>query len=836
MLKLKAKKRLNFLLKQLTALVLCCCILLPPPSFGLPKRSSSRSLSPSLTAEILGILPQFERLQRISQDPSANKQELLLLRAFLLRRILLAVLEVRQYCNRLDLERAYAYDIMQKEARRQAQIGQLYTVANFAQLSTFYTLEPFVRFHDQFVTSAIFTTVSGSLNTGISTLSRIHAAVAKANHVAPPKVLGNLVEGGPIDASGMPPLLAKYFETKPSGSEETRKEALFEFWKRHYKIDGNKPEQLCSLVDKKKASLGLLRTRILLLWSMQTFIQEFDCDLLGLLKCVDPTPPPTSNETPILKGTEDGELVKFLRLGPYLQELKTLKQDGSRSERLNEIDLYVLEKTLESALEIQVASDKIDEDLYYNYHIILSDLLTSRAKWLQLNHDINFLQSGILGIVAGRLYLSRLSFQGDRMFVITGSNGTALTTLAMMQMHGFWRKNDSTPNSLAEIFNLHPQEEFRFSPFVSLLLNSPPPGSVNGKTRRELLNDEWKRNHVTSVNLDSNKIRGAVSSMPSHKFDTISLVKNRITLLHSLKKQLESFQSENLEILLEAQKGQSSNFPTASDTDSKQVVAKLSEHAREAARLLGIETEVQQLLALKTDANKENYDEEITSLQLDLLRKIMTAGLQLRVTSAQFDREITREQHELDKVTRERDFAVNIINNANFLQLGILSIIIDGPLEETKNKRRNLAGDRLNIVSGLTVGGLALMSLCAQPGGFRHTKSEANLLGQSFGLETPDSEHLPSMLWRYLESVPPNGVTPLTRRQQLIKYWQTAKILPVNIKKTSTIENVSGCGPRHHRWCETIKLMTARITMLFDLKAMVDRLNTGLVELLQALA
>lgn len=830
--RLRTDKTFHSHLRSVIAFVLCCSIL-TPPCFAAKSTLLPKNTDPMQTAEILGVRSQFDRLQFLRQNADGNDEELIQLRALLLRKILRGVLEVRQYCNKLDLERAYAYDIMQKEQRRQAFIGQLFTVANFAQISTFYTLEPFVRLHEQFVMSGVFTTVSGSLNTTISTLSRVHGAVAKASDVAPPKVLGNLVEGGPIDASDMPPLVAKYFDCNASGSDRTRRQELFSFWLRNYRIDASNREHLCSLSDKRKASLKLLRSRILLLWSLHTAVQQFDCDLLALLRLMGtPTPAdPSSNASE--SDSNSSEVLNLLKIGSYLDELSNLKKTGGDVARINELELLILEKALIGGLEIQVASDKVDEDLYYNYHIILSDLLSSRAKWLQLNHDANFLQSGILGIVAGRLYLSRLSFAGDQMFVISGANGTVLTTLAMLQMHGFWRKVDTGPNSLAEIFNLHPQDDFRFSPFVSRLLNSPLPGSTDGKSRRELLNEAWKLSHATTMNMDSPKAQLAVSSMPSHKLDTIKVVKNRITLLHSLKKELESFQVEVLDLL---HKTEDDRPPNLASQASQPGGTQMTEHGREAARLMGIEHEVQSLIDLKNSGRLDRFDLNAIRLQLHLVRKIMSTGLMLRVVSAKFDREITLEQQALDRVTRERDFAVAILNNANFLQLGILSTIIDGPLAQTTKKKHILYGDRLNIVSGLTVGGLALLSLCAQRGGIRHAKSDANLLGQTLGLQTPDSEHLPALLWSYLNSVPPNNVTGgLTRREQLIKYWETSKVLPVNIKKEATKERVSGHGTRHHRWCESIRLMTARVTMLFDLRAMVDRLNAGLVELLQVL-
>ena len=539
--------------KRLLSTILCGLIL--APSCLAIDRSTYRRSEAAQAAQILGIQDKVDRVLSIRSNSDISSEELLVLKAAIMRKILRAILEVRQACNKLDVERAYAYDIMQKEERREHFVNQLFNTANFAQLSTFYTLEPFMRIHDQFVTSAIFTTISGSLNTAISTLSRVHGAVAKASNVSPPKVLANIVDGGPIDTSGMPPLVSKYLDASAPGMNKSRREVLFANWLRSYKIDASKKEDLCSIKDRKKASIKLLRSRILLLWSLHTAVQDFDRQLLCLLDQLEGVSMPGAESASVSVsaincGAGAAEIANLLKLQPCIAELKQLKEADSAGKRTGELELLLLEKSLRGALEIQVASDKVDEDLYYSYHVVLSDLLQSRARWLQKTYDANFLQSGILGIVAGRLYLSRKSYAGDRKFVISGGNGTALTALAMWQMHGFKRKSDVGPNSLAEILDLNPADDYRFSPFVSKLLNSPPPGSSDGKSRRELLNSRWKEAKVTTLSLDSAKNLQAVSAMPGHKYDTINVVKNRIALLHSLKKELESFQGEVLELLL----------------------------------------------------------------------------------------------------------------------------------------------------------------------------------------------------------------------------------------------------------------------------------------------
>ena len=529
--------------------VLFCWLLLAPQCFaytytGPVGFSQSEAMQ---AAEILGVRAHLDRW--LSKN---DTEDTILLKSLMLRKILRGVLEVRQACNKIDLELTYAYDVMKKEERRQQYVFSLFNLANFAQLSTFYTLEPCMRMHDQFITSAIFTTTSGSLSTTISTASRIYGHMAKASHVAPPKILANIVDGKPVDTTGMPPLITKYLDSKSLSSDKTHREELFAMWKRNYHIDASNPKNLCGIADKNKASLVLLNTRVLLLWSLHTFVQDFDRELLALLKLIkdQSSENPTFSRSSISSakyGTSTSEVVHLINIQSQVEELISLR--NTESKRRDKLELFVLEKTLEGALEIQVATDKVDEELNYNYHIVLAQLLQSRAKWLQWNYNLNFLQSGVMGIVAGGLYLTHSAYAGDRQFVISGGIGTGLTTLAILQMHGFWRKVDTPPNSLAEVFNLEPDSEYRFSPLVSNYLNAVPPGSTDGKTRRELLNDAWKNNRITTMNLDRRKSLQALSAMPPHKYDTIKIVTNRNVLLQSLKKELESFQVDVFHLL-----------------------------------------------------------------------------------------------------------------------------------------------------------------------------------------------------------------------------------------------------------------------------------------------
>ena len=83
-------------------------------------------------ADILGIRAPVDRLLAIQEQNGNSKnqsEDTLLLKSLILRKILRGVLEIRLACNKIDLELAYTYDVMQKEQRREAFIFELFNLA-----------------------------------------------------------------------------------------------------------------------------------------------------------------------------------------------------------------------------------------------------------------------------------------------------------------------------------------------------------------------------------------------------------------------------------------------------------------------------------------------------------------------------------------------------------------------------------------------------------------------------------------------------------------------------------------------------------------------------------
>jgi hypothetical protein len=183
-------------------------------------------------------------------------------------------------------------------------------------------------------------------------------------------------------------------------------------------------------------------------------------------------------------------------------------------------------------------------------------------------------------------------------------------------------------------------------------------------------------------------------------------------------------------------------------------------------------------------------------------------------------------------MVRQRDRAIQLTNNVNFLQLGILGVVSDS-LGLSASSQNVLAGSHINIISGYMINGLALASILEQHGGLRPGKAEPNVLGAAFGKGSRHINLSPVMI-RYLNTVAPVSQTNLSRREELIKYWKESKVLNVNIKRDSAVQKLSVEGKAHHWWCETINLINNRITMLFDLRAVLRSSSIGFDELLKA--
>jgi hypothetical protein len=827
-------------------------------------------------ADILGVKPEMDRLLHIAGDVEAGSTanaETVALKSKILQRTLVAYLQVRRACDKNDRELSYSYNVMRREQRRQDLVNELFTLANFAQLGTLYTMEPFLRLNSKFRASAICTSTSGGIGLILPVLSIAQQKTARAHHTTPPPVMQNLIDGGPVNASGLPPYVDRFLLSPSLVSNKTRKEEMFELWKIRYGVDASKTENLCSLIeDGKPKSLAMLNTRILLLWSLRTFLLDMDHSLLVLLQQVEATDVKRlesesgndkSNESMSqsnhLKSlgltTSAIDAARLLNIQKQVAELIDLGKNNRNSEaetqRRLRLENMISEQILSGALEVRVAADQVDAEINYASDVVLSELIAKRRKALQRNYEANFIQAGTFGSVAGLLYLKHLSHQGNEMFVISGGIGTALSVRALLLMRGGHRPIDTNPNSLLSVFNIPPADQYKFSPMITKFLNSPVPDAVDQTTRAQALLKYWNDEKITTVKLVNKKTLEGLAGAPPSEYDTINLVTNRISMLHGLLAHIELLDSELLglaratDLLLPPLANPPANSTISANSagfsNSLELTgssaATLTQSALEAVNLLGLQTYINQLGNSGSDHSETHQalaESGEIATRITLTRKILLAALDVRTTSDILDSEISYEYDVLGRMVRSRDHVIAITNNINFFQLNVLSTIIDGELGESGNSRYVRASDVLNIVSGLSVGGLALLTVLEQRGGERPLPVHPNMVGQCLGLAPKNEYKFSPVVWQFINEPPPGSISGQTRVQLMKLSWKQTRSINVNMDKESTREKISAYGPAHTKHSETIKLLKNRLNMLFDVRGIIGLFDDDLDDLLKA--
>lgn len=785
------------------------------------------------TADILGIRQEVERLNYLrhaNASESGYRSEQLRLRGKILRKIMQAVFQVQAAEDRLESEMAWAYDMQARQRRKVDRVNQGFNAFNFAQLGILYgIIEPYSRIHKQFTQSAVGTCVGSGLAIGLPVLNIMYNRfLGGVGNYAPPGFMAYMIDGKPVDGSNLPPLVARYLDTAAPGAALTRRQSMSALWKKRYSADLDKSSTLAGLeIDPaKKQKPSVLNTRIVLLWSLFTNIQNFDKDLLALLENVSNFQPVgeglvvAGRITPGLSGGA-GEAAALLGITPLIEELRTLADEPTESERKIELRTRLLEAILVGYLDMQIARDRCQEEMNYQYDVVMAQMLARRGRFLQKTYEANFIQTGTLGACAGWSYLNHYGKAGNQLFAVENAIGLGITTVSLAATHGGWRKNESGPNSLADFFNLRANGTHGFSPLVWNFINNPS-SEEPGKSRRQYLRDIWNKSSIAETDLSKPKNLEKLASMPSCKWDTIKLVKSRIVLLVSLSEQFCRFDQELLDLLNQIYPGTGGNGNDDA-TGEKIAAAALSSEGEGAATLLAVHP---LLFAARTTGK------DTEGAKLEISRSLLGAFLDTSANANLLTHEIVVETQVVSQLAKYRDMAIQYTNIANFYQIGILGIISDG-LGLCSKSKYVLYGDRLNLVSGGLILGLALGTIVESHGGVRLSKATPSLLNNAFG-RTSNVSNLSPLMVKFLDSKAPRSSTNLTRRNELVKYWKESKLLNVNVERPSTVDKLCAEGRGHNWLSETINLINNRITMLYDLRAVLRSSNAGFDEVLRA--
>ncbi|HMX47221.1 MAG TPA: rhodanese-like domain-containing protein, partial [Candidatus Obscuribacter sp.] len=404
---------------------------------GLTLAGGSLSASAAQAAELLGVRADVDEILALRRGgaTAADAGNLVSKRARVLRKLFHAVLQVQAAENRLESEMSYTYDVLSREQRRINTVNQFFNMMNFMQFGVLYTIEPYSRMHKQFKQSAICTSIGAGLGIGLPVMCIFYNKLARASHLSPPDFLSHVIDGQPVDGSNMPPLVVQYLDATEKGESRSRRACLSALWKERYGVEMARRETLCGIADGKPKSTGVLNTRIVLLWSLYTVVQGFNRDLLALLNEVrdkDMLSPESdlnggAGDASITANLRDytglsagaAEAARLLRVKPLLDELKSLQSAPESDSRVMQLRICLLESVLAGYLDVQIAADKCQEEMNYQYDVVLAQMMARRGRFLQKTFEANFIQSGTLGACAGWSYLNGYTKAGSTLNVNT---------------------------------------------------------------------------------------------------------------------------------------------------------------------------------------------------------------------------------------------------------------------------------------------------------------------------------------------------------------------------------------------------------------------------------
>lgn len=780
---------------RLVALLLGCLLIgqsvLP---FAVLAASERRNLSvgggANEASDILGVRGNVDRILALQAAGGAPSEELLWNKAIVLKQLLLGYLEVRQTSDLLDEAIDETYDAIDKQVRSVNRRVELANIVNFTTFGVLFNIAAAERLKKKFVRSNVLTFVSGSLTAGIGAaavgLSYTGASIDRCR----PNPLAGIFGLDKVSVP-LPELVGKYIDASPSGSTKSRREAMLSLWKTQFGLSESIASRQILAADspnRHHASLRLLNQRLALLFSLNALAEQFDSELLALLRVIESPSVPTIDGSTLDANSQIGEpgieAAKLLQVEQCAANIINMNRTGARNGadlQTLALDLYMLEKILGAALEVRQVVDRIDQEKHYQFDILLPQLVHVRDRVNLLTNTATFTEIGVLKNIAGGNFSRNKNQAGDATIMTMDAIAVLLSTANLAYLKLYRHKQDSQVNVLANVFKFDKPSQYNFSSLISSYLEGVPPGSANGTTRKQQLLDHWKETGRLSNKQNQQRTAEALASLPSthgKRVETIELVNKRVQMLFDVKGTVESLDSGLLELLT----------------------------------------------AVILPATEKPEDNRVDK-QLALIKRIMQNALEVRSVSDQIDNQLSEEYAAKEAILSARNRGIQYNNVLNFTQSGTLGVVAQGL---SLNKLSNQA-NTLDLISGSAVLLLSSAALLQQRIGRRPSKPELNVLAQVLVPGATAKENIPPSVLQYLNSsATANG---LTRRESLIERWRKSGVIVTNLRTERNLVKLSACAQTSRK--ERVQLITDRIVMLHDVKTTIESMDRQLVRTLR---
>jgi hypothetical protein len=269
-------------------------------------------------------------------------------------------------------------------------------------------------------------------------------------------------------------------------------------------------------------------------------------------------------------------------------------------------------------------------------------------------------------------------------------------------------------------------------------------------------------------------------------------------------------------------------------TQAQSSSRQLSPHADQLAAILGIKSEVQRALALRSDrpAGTSMGLDELT-LRQEISERAMAASFEADGVLA----EISQEQARINEISTflqgRRDKGVNVATLASLITGSGVGIAVNA-LQFSSSTANT--GNGIGVGSGVASTILSLIGIHLQRGPARQIGSAPNMLAIPLGRKPVLYSDYPDDVLAYLNSVPPGETADRgTRLEQLMKEWTALGRLdpPKTSRREKEIDLMtSSLDPRRKL---RIDDLGNRVIMLADVGARVSLMKRDLAELMRSL-
>lgn len=266
--------------------------------------------------------------------------------------------------------------------------------------------------------------------------------------------------------------------------------------------------------------------------------------------------------------------------------------------------------------------------------------------------------------------------------------------------------------------------------------------------------------------------------------------------------------------------------PTQSNRTSD---AEMTPNARQLASMLKILDTIESLKARATSvSNNRNRDDllEIILLRQKLGRAIQYAGLELEEALANIDGDLAITNMQFSYFSSKHDRAVLLNNVATFVSSGTLGVIDSGSGIKYGAPIPNIFG----ITGNSLAVGIPMLGL-APPRYKNPLKGErsGNMLAPIFGRQYSGAGYDP-IIWEYLEAVPAESNSNLSRRQVLLNNWKRFRKLSANDPHSKGyIDLIVGVSAKDAK--VSLDLLKNRSELLVELRAQVQGMYQDISDL-----